>query len=189
MTAVARPLHFLSYLIVFLGGSVFIYAAQDFQIDKVRTYRIENQYFLSASIRYRFNSQALDALDNGVPLTLQIHIQVRRNDAWIWEESLADLQFSYQIRYKPLSKTYLVTNLTTQNQRNYMSRDAAIDALGELIDVPLLTQKRLNARRDYTVQVRASLDIEALPLPLRPMAYLHPTWQQTSDWTRWPLTP
>ncbi|MBB1125411.1 DUF4390 domain-containing protein [Thiospirillum jenense] len=189
MIAAARTFHLFPYLIALLGGVTIIYAAQDFHIDSVRTYRIENQYFLNATVQYRFNPQALDALDNGVPLTLQIQIQVRRNDAWIWEESLADLQLYYQIRYKPLSKAYLITNLADQTQRSYISRDAAINALGELTDVPLLTQNRLNTRRDYTVQVRVSLDIEALPLPLRPMAYLHPTWQQTSEWTRWPLTP
>ncbi|MGD9299645.1 MAG: DUF4390 domain-containing protein, partial [Thiohalocapsa sp.] len=41
----------------------------------------------------------------------------------------------------------------------------------------------------YEVQIRVSLDIEELPLPLRPMAYLYPSWKQSSKWTKWPLEP
>ena len=40
---------------------------------------------------------------------------------------------------------------------------------------------------EYLVRVDVKLDIEALPLPLRPVAYLKPSWDLTSGWSRWPL--
>ncbi|MEY3760764.1 MAG: hypothetical protein RIR39_2255, partial [Pseudomonadota bacterium] len=35
--------------------------------------------------------------------------------------------------------------------------------------------------------VKVSFDRDALPLPLRPIAYIDPQWYLSSDWTLWPL--
>ena len=37
--------------------------------------------------------------------------------------------------------------------------------------------------------LKIALDIEELPLPLRPTAYLLPSWKLSSGWTTWPLRP
>ena len=42
---------------------------------------------------------------------------------------------------------------------------------------------------DYSVEVRASLDIEALPSPLRPVAYTSLAWRLNSGWSTWKLAP
>jgi hypothetical protein len=70
-----------------------------------------------------------------------------------------------------------------------VTRDAALAALGEIQGLQLLDRARLDPEQAYEVQIRASLDIEELPLPLRPMAYLYPSWKHASKWTKWPLTP
>jgi len=40
----------------------------------------------------------------------------------------------------------------------------------------------------YFGMVKTALEIEALPLPLRPVAYLTPQWHLSSGWFEWPLT-
>jgi hypothetical protein len=40
----------------------------------------------------------------------------------------------------------------------------------------------------YAVGIKVTLDRDALPLPLRPVAYTNPQWYLSSDWTLWPLT-
>jgi hypothetical protein len=117
-----------------------------------------------------------------------VHIQVRRADGWIWETSLVDARLRYRILYKPLSGRYLVSQLPAGAGRTYITREAALAALGEMRGLDLVSAKRLEPGEDYEVHIRASLDIEELPLPLRPMAYLRPSWKQSSDWTKWPLT-
>ena len=72
---------------------------------------------------------------------------------------------------------------------NYVTRDAAIAALGDLHDLPLLNRGELAAGKDYRVDLKIALDIEELPLPLRPTAYLLPSWKLSSGWTTWPLRP
>lgn len=164
-------------------------AGANFDVTQVRTRLDGDSYLLDARIDYDFSDRALEALDHGVPLTLLVHLQVRPVKAWIWTENLADLSFRYRIRYKPLSESYLITQLPGRTGHTYVSRDAAIDALGEIQDLHLLDRDRLDPALDYEVRLRVSLDIEQLPLPLRPMAYLHPAWKQASDWTSWPLMP
>jgi hypothetical protein len=163
--------------------------ARDFDVEQVSTRLEDGTFFLDANIRYAFSDRALEALDNGVPLTVEVHIQVRPVDDWIWDASLLDQRLRYRIRYKPLSERFLVSQLPGENGRTYVTRDAALAALGEIRDLPLVSSDRLDPDLDYEVQLRVTLDIEELPLPLRPMAYLYPSWKHASKWTKWPLVP
>jgi hypothetical protein len=164
-------------------------AEDGFRVVNAETRRVDGSYLLSAEIDYRFSDRALEALENGVPLTIAVHIQVRASDAWIWDQSLADQRLRYRIRYKPLSERYLVSRLPDDKGRTFVTRQAAVAALGELSAIYLLSAQRLAPDTDYEVHLRASLDLEELPLPLRPMAYLRAGWKQSTGWTHWPLTP
>jgi len=63
----------------------------------------------------------------------------------------------------------------------------AIDALGKIAPIPVLEADKLAPGEDYRVRMRSRLDIEALPAPLRPLAYVHPGWRLGSGWHRWEL--
>lgn len=165
-------------------------AAKDgLRVEKIETRLVDGTFFMNAVLDYRFSTEALEALENGVPLTILVQIQVRRVGAWLWEDSRVDLQLRYAIRYKPLSERYEVYRLPGTEGRSFVSRDAAIRALGEIADLSLIGASSLEDAADYEVQIRASLDIEELPLPLRPIAYLKPSWKLSSGWSKWPLTP
>ncbi|NCF09332.1 MAG: DUF4390 domain-containing protein, partial [Gammaproteobacteria bacterium] len=58
-----------------------------------------------------------------------------------------------------------------------------------LRDFPMLDRRLLRVGVRYGARLRASLDVEALPLPLRPVAYLSSAWDLTSEWHDWLLTP
>lgn len=166
-----------------------VWAADAFTVKDVRTRLLEGTYTLDADIEFRFSPEALEALDNGVPLTIVIHAQVRSANAWIWEDSVTDLRLRYAVRYKPLSERYEVYRLPGDRGRSFVSREAAIAALGELRGLQLVAKDRLDPEDQYQLHLKAELDIEELPLPLRPIAYLRPAWKLGSSWTKWPLTP
>lgn len=171
-----------------LGGQA-AFADEDFRVIHAETRERDGSYFLFAEIDYRFSEQAREALENGVPLTVEVHIQVREAGSWLWQDSLADQRLRYRIRYKPLSERYLVSRLPGEDGRTFVTEQAAIAALGALDGVYLVSAKRLDPALNYEVHLRASLDIEELPLPLRPMAYLRSSWKHSTGWTRWPLEP
>ncbi len=176
----------LAALLVLMSG---VALAAAFSVISVTTRLEGNLYVADARIDYRFSPVALEALDNGVPLTVDVHVQVRRRSAWLWEDSLVDRHLRYSIRYQPLSERYLVAQLPEGFKKSFVSRESAIVALGELEGIPLLGQDRLKPGERYEVQLNASLDLEALPLPLRPMAYLRPSWKLSSGWSEWKLQP
>jgi hypothetical protein len=164
-----------------------IAAKEAFRVESVTTRLDGDTLTMDAHIDYAFSEVALEALDNGVPLTLEVHIQVRNADAWIWDENLVDRRLRYFIRYKPLSQRYLVGRLPGSGGRDYVTRDAAITALGELRGVQLLGADRLEPGEAYELHLQATLDIEELPLPLKPIAYLLPSWKLSTGWTKWPI--
>jgi hypothetical protein len=164
-------------------------AKVEFRVDQARS-RLENGvYYLDATIAYDFSKEALEALDHGVPLTIVTHLQVRRVGAWLWEDSLQDLQLRSVIRYKPLSERYEIYRLPDTSGQGFVSREAALKALSEIAGLALVDADRLEADEAYEVQIKVRLDIEELPLPLRPIAYLKPSWKLSSGWSKWPLNP
>jgi len=181
-------------LLVLALSTLWAFAAADtggaFHIDRVVT-RIEGDTLLmDASIDYAFSQRALEALDNGVPLTLVVHVQLRRADDWVWNDSLVDQRLRYVIRYKPLSERYLVSRIPGEGSVSYVTRDAAIAALGEIEGLELVSLARLRQETGpFALYVKAFLDTEELPVPLRPIAYLLPSWKLSSGWTQWPLAP
>ena len=164
-------------------------AGDEFVVKEVRTRLDQGVYVLDADIEFGFSPEALEALDNGVPLTVELRFQVRSADAWIWDDSAADLRLRYAVRYKPISGRYEVYRLPGDRGRSFVSREAAIAALGEIRGVQVVSKDRLEPDLAYLVYLKVELDIEELPLPLRPMAYLRPAWKLRSSWTEWPLTP
>ena len=163
--------------------------ASGFVVANAVTRLEEQTYLLDVQVDYGFSETALEALDNGVPLTLEMRVQVRRKGAWIWESNLVERRRLYTIRYRPLPELYLVVRLPEGPKQSFVTRAAAIAALGEVHDLPLLDRSRLDPDERYLVRVKVSLEVEALPLPLRPVAYLQPSWDLSSGWTLWPLDP
>ena len=163
--------------------------AAEFTISKAAARLHDGTYVVDATIGYTFSPAVLEALENGVPLTVELHLQVRREGAWVWEPDVVDSRLRSQIRFSPLLGTYQVTNVETGQHRSYASRDRAINALGEVKDLTVVRADALDPDETYRVEMRATLDIESLPLPLRPKAYLSPDWNLSSEWNRWRLRP
>src|SRR5437868_4182547 len=69
----------------------------------------------------------------------------------------------------------------------FLSSGEALKFLGGLSELrlPLPETTTLAADDDYNVQLRVHLDIEALPAPLRPVAYTTLSWHLNSGWTSW----
>jgi len=175
-------------LVALLTGSAPA-VAKAFAVEGLTAREVEGVYLMDADILYQFSDQALEALENGVPLTLEVHIQLRREGAWIWESDLLDARLRYRILHQALHSLYQVTDLSTGVQQYFATRKAAFTALGRIRDVQLIQAEKLQPGETYKLSLRSSLDIEALPLPLRPLAYLSPAWNLSSEWSLWRLQP
>jgi hypothetical protein len=183
----AFRLHCLAAWLVLLLASPA--SAAEFFITGVHTRLQDDVYLLDAYIDYRFSDEALEALDNGVPLTIQVNIEIQRKRKWWLDVDIADLQQRFRLQYHALSHQYLLQNLNSGAFYAFQSLASARNAMGTLHDFPLLDQQLVEPNQAYEVLLHAELDIEALPSPLRPLAYITPAWRLNSDWYTWSLTP
>lgn len=144
---------------------------------------------LDADIGYELNETISEALENGVPLTFETHVQMRRAEAWIWESDVVEHRLRTTLRYRPLSGLYELRNLVGEESLSFATRDAALGTLGRIVAMPIIARDQLDLKREYLVRVESGLDIESLPLPMRTTAYLKRDWWFSSEPWEWRLQP
>ena len=149
----------------------------------------DNRIFLDAQLAYQLNETTSEALENGVPLTFETHIQMRAADAWIWAGDVAEFSLRSVLRYRPLSGLYEVRRLGQEDKQVFATRASALRYMGRIQNLALIDRARLDPSREYLVRLRASLDIAALPLPMRPVAYVSSEWDVEAEPWEWLLRP
>lgn len=169
--------------------SLQVVEAAPFSIRDVQIKLVDNEYQLTARIEYQLSEQAYEALSNGVPLTLKVQLFVEKVWRGFWEPSPFAETLSFQIRYHALTELYRVVDRQTGDEQNFVTQEAALYALGEITNLPLVNIAKLTAGETYQLRMRSDLDIESLPLPLQPLAYLGRGWKLTTGWSQWPLQP
>lgn len=165
-----------------------VMAEHAFIIKSVETQLSDEVYHLNAKIEYRFSDEALVALKSGVPLLVLMDIEVDKIRGWWFNKTVAELQQGYLLLYHALSEQFIISNLNSGTQENFYTLTNALSALGNIKHLPLIDSNILEADADYKVNVRTRFDIESLPAPMRPIAYISKQWQLDSNWVSWPLT-
>ena len=178
-----------TFLLLLLWGWCGLLWAAPFVVKDLSIELKDDQFHLNARIDYRLTPEVVEALSNGVPLTLKVRLEVGKVWRDFWEANPLSRTLRFQIRYHALTELYRVVDMQTGEEQNFVTQDAALYALGEIGDLPLVSRADLVAGEAYQLRLRADLEIEALPLPLQPLAYLGRGWRLTSGWTQWPLQP
>ena len=183
---IRTPLYALLLLLLTTLSTAGLQAAA-FTIEKVETRLKGGIYIMDAQIGYRFSEKALEALENGVPLTLDLQVKLVQASSWFWDKELLDTHIRHTIRYHSLAETYQLFEHSTRKTSNFVTQDALLSELGEITAFELIQAEQLQPEVTYQVRLNVELDIGSLPLLLRPMAYLQSAWKLSSGWSRWPL--
>jgi Domain of unknown function (DUF4390) len=158
-----------------------------FEIREADVQNMSGVYFLDATIDYRLSSEARDALQSGVPLTIRLEVELLNNRRLWWDNEDAALRQLYQLEYHALSERYTVQNVNSGDQASFSTLHAALSFLGRVNHLPILDAALLDPERSYDLRVRAVLDVEQFPGPLRLLAFWRRDWSLGSDWYRWRL--
>lgn len=161
--------------------------AAGFSVQEVETEQWTNRIYLSATIAFDLSDEALRALENGVVLHLLLEIEVLQKRRWLWDKRIANNEVRYQLEHQALSNLYLVSHDDYNIRRTFRTLARALDFVGKLNDYLLADISNLNPGNNYYGRLRARLDIESLPAPMRPMAYVSSQWRLTSSWYHWPI--
>ena len=157
-----------------------------FQLEDADTYRTGGGDFLIAQFDIKLSSGAEEAVRNGVPLVLDLQVQVVKTHTWLWDSVDIEIIQHRQIQYHALSESYLVKDLSNDTQGNYRRLEDALRMAGTIQSL-LLTEQTLDPELKYEIRLRGSLDIESLPTPVRLMAYVSSAWDMETKWYSWPL--
>ena len=82
---------------------------------------------------------------------------------------------------------YRVSNDSNSSVNNFSTLQAALDLLATLRDYQLVEKIKLSDKEPYIAGMKITFEQDALPLPLRPIAYTNSQWFLSSNWYLWPL--
>lgn len=156
-----------------------------FEVLRAEIVPAGEQYVLNADIDYRFSDPAIDALKNGVPLTLVLRVKIVRDTAYWWNRSEVNERLVFRVRYHSLAKLFQLVQEESGALHNFASLHALLEFMGAVRELPVAPLDRLPKGQRYRARIAVDLDIESLPLPLRPVAYVTPAWYLGSPWYRW----
>jgi len=158
-----------------------------FTVTEIHAEKGDESYLINARMAINLNSGPREALENGIPLVFELQIQTLEKHTWFWDIVVGEYKQARQVQLHALSRTYLVKDLATGAQRSYLKLDDALQAAGFLHNFPVLDYDRMKDGQPYAVRLRGNLDIEALPTPVRLLAYVSSAWDMDSEWYQWQL--
>lgn len=142
---------------------------------------------LDARLQLLLSQDANDALTSGVPLTIELELDVIRVRRFLPDALAAELRLQYELEYRPLSQRYIVRNLNSGEQESFATLYAALNNLGRVQSLPIIDDALLDPQSNYRLRLRALLSIRQYPAPLRMLFFWRDQWQLESDWFEWPL--
>ena len=158
-----------------------------FDVRSASVALVDGVYSLDAWVEYRLSTEAREALDAGVPLTIHLDVEFL-NPRWYWTaENSGDLRQSYQLQYHALSERYIVLSVNSGEQSTFATLFSALNFLGRIMELPLIDAALLEPDEEYDVRIRVQLSTEDIPGPLRLLAFWRRDWSLRSDWFRWSL--
>lgn len=158
-----------------------------FEVRSASTRLVGGVHTLDGRLQLVLSSEALNALSSGVPLTIELQLEVIRVRRFIWDDAAAALATRYELEYRPLSQRYIVRNLNSGNQDSFATLYSALNSLGRVQGLPVIDDALLEADVTYRIRLRALLNTQQYPAPLRLLFFWRDEWQLESEWFEWLL--
>jgi len=146
-------------------------------------------YHLDARIELPISEAVRRGLAEGVPLTLEVDLDVERVRQLLPNSRIAELTQRYHLQYNAVSGHYVLHNDNSGQQESLGTIDAALESLSEVRSLPVLDKALLSNDRRYEASVRAKVDYGTVPFTLRVLMFWVNEWHRESDWYTWTLQP
>lgn len=158
-----------------------------FEVRSATTVLTDGVHELDARLQLVLSSEALEALNNGLILTIELQMQVIRVRRMYMDALDAELAVRFELQYSSVSRRYIVRNLNSGDQDSFATLYSALNNLGRVQNLPVIDDALLEADRTYRVRVRAMLQTQQYSAPLRLVFFWRSQWQLQSEWFEWLL--
>ncbi len=158
-----------------------------FEVRSASTALVEGVHELESRLQLVLSADALNALNSGVALRIELNLEVNRVRRFWPDPTDAELVVSYELEYRPLSQRYIVRNLNSGDQDSFATLYSALNNLGRIQGLPVVDDSILEPGKTYRIRLRARLSTEQYPAPLRILFFWRDEWQLESEWFEWIL--
>ena len=158
-----------------------------FEVRSASARQVDGVHVLDARLQLVLSSEALEALSSGVPLVIELQLQLIRDRRFWWDDAEADLAVRFELEYRPLSQRYIVRNTNSGDQESFATLYSALNNLGRVQGLPVIDDAVLEPGDDYRIRLRAMLQTQQYPAPLRLLFFWRSEWQLQSEWYEWLL--
>jgi hypothetical protein len=146
-------------------------------------------YHLNARMELPVSDAVRRGLAEGVPLTVELHLDIERVRQLLPNSRVAELTQHYHLQYNAVSARYILRNDNSGQQESLGTLDAAIEQLSEVHGLPVLDKALITPDRRYEANVRAKVDYGTVPFSLRVLMFWVSDWHRETDWYTWTLQP
>ncbi len=149
----------------------------------------EGVYHMNARLALPISDAVRRGLAEGVPLNLELDIEIERVRQLLPNSRIAELTQRYHVEYNAVSARYTLRNVNSGQQESLATVDAALERLSDIRDLPVLDRALIAEDRRYEANVRAKADYGTVPFTLRLVMFWVSDWHRESDWYTWTFQP
>jgi hypothetical protein len=146
-------------------------------------------YHLNARIDLPISEAVRHGLVEGVPLILEVDLDIERVRQLLPNSRVAELTQRYRLQYNAVSAHYILRNENSGQQESLATVDEAIAHLSEVHSLPALDKALIAENRRYEGRVKAKVDFGTVPFTLRLLMFWVSDWHRESDWYAWTFQP
>lgn len=146
-------------------------------------------YHMNARLDLPISDAVRRGLAEGVPLKLELDLNIERVRQLLPNSKVAELSQHYQLQYNAVSARYTLRNDNSGQQQSLGSLEAAIDQMSEVRWLPVLDKSLIAADRRYEASLRAKIDFGSVPFTMRLLMFWVSDWHRESDWYTWTFQP
>jgi hypothetical protein len=163
-----------------------------FEIRNVAIEHNDQAYFFSAQVEFPIDDSVRDALRQGLPLKLELEVEVSRPRRFWPDATLATAGERYELTYHAVTDRYRVDKgvgvPANADQATYNDFETAMAALGRIDKLPIALVADVDDARRYNVNVRATVSVGDLPATLKLLMFWRDDWTRSTEWYTWPLS-
>jgi len=145
-----------------------------------------NRLRTDAELDLALDRTPAEALVAGIPMSLSVDIRLYRLKGPLWKKQIADWRYRHVLDYHRLSGRYSVRNLASGQMKTFTTLIEALNSLS-LVHVSEKLPITIQDNDRLQVRMRARLEKNELPAPLRLIALFFRDWRQTSEWQQWEI--
>jgi len=130
-----------------------------------------------------FTEDMQKAINNGVSTTFTFFVKLWEVRDWWWDDNIADIKVSHEIRYDSLKKVYVLRLSSSDNKPVYVKDfEEAKKLMSEIVGLKVTELRNLQRGKRYQISMMAELDKIRLPFYFHYVFFFLSLWDFETDW-------